>query len=670
MRGPAQVIFGSASGALPRAGGSFVAQAWTRNVTCSNSTFGDPDPGHSKACWYGPLPTSTAGKILSTGGSDYPFYVQNYEQWDNNQRTVVGQYHLAPGLVQVQLQQMYRTGQRNVALVVWYMPYGSTDTPINGVVDGAFLDSSSGQLSSQAQQNLTAILKLIQRIGFSQITLRFAPVGNASPASWGNTWNELQFEQDESFEFSTRRLAETALATSQITRVYDLGVEMAGIPHNLNNDGITYSDGQSPEWTSRLWKDYVAAFGEEDSYGFSIAYSPGTLTTAVAEYDRAGKRPHSYAIDTTIPSDLWNYYQELEGAGDANKPLVIQETSYDDVTQMAGIAAEIAHFPLTISYIDQWPVSTSVANADASPPADYGAFGGSTGPSGTLYVPPCTLAAGQASCTSQASWSTSNAADVALLVNGVAVPNATYISSSASGTAPVSLGLTPSTFVLSSSQGILSGSSAVPNSSLSSPSSSSNLATLSVAAIDPLAPVITLAGLGGDNNQAIWAIGSNMLGNCTALLYDAGYPSRGPLATINNPNCAGGSISFQIPKVVSGQYKTIEIIVTTPGNHASIPYLVELQSVPLLTVAGVGGNNNTSIWAIGNNISLGCHVTLYDPSSTTSTPLVTISDVSCQPNSLSFAIPSFIYSNYSRISMSVLNSDGQASPALGLMLGR
>ena len=658
VRGPAQVIFGASNGSSPKAGGGFVAQALQSTVACSNATFGDPSPGQVKGCWYGPLPTAGAGKIQTLGGSDYPFSVQNYENWDNNQRTVVGQYHLAPGLVQAQLKQMYQAGQRNVALVIWYMPYGPADTAINGVVDGAFLDSSSNQLSSQAQQNLTAVLGLIKGIGYPQVTIRFAPVGDASPASWGNTWREAQFQQDEAFEFSARQVAETALAGSNVARVYDLGVEMGGIPHNPNSDGVTYADGQSPEWTTRLWKDYVSKYGKADSYGFTIAYSSGTLTSAIAAYDAAGTRPNSYAIDTTVPSDLWNYYQELVGAGDAAKPLVIQETSYNDTAQMSGIQAEIAHFPLTIAYVDQWPVSITVANADASPPADYGAYGGSPYASGTLVIPACTLADGQSTCTTQASWSTSNASNVGLYVNGVLAANAANIRSSASGTATVSLGLTPTLFVLASSQGLLSSNSAGIT---TASSASATLTTLSASAIDPHAPVITLAGLGGINNQAIWALGSGISAGCTAELYDPASASTSPLVTISNPNCSGASISFAIPHAILTQYSAVTLVVTNPGSHNSIAYPLTLQTVPTLAIAGLGGPGNQWMWAVGSGISAGCSVQLYDPANPAASALVSVTAVSCQSNTLSFAIPAFLFSNYTNVGLSVTNANGQVS---------
>lgn len=666
VRGSAQVIFGAANGLMPKAGGSFVAQALHSTVTCSNAVFGDPAPGQSKACWYGPLPDAGPGTIQAIGGSVYPFFVQNYEAWDNNQRTVVGQYHLAPSLVQAQLKQIYQSGQRNIALVIWYVPYGPGDYPINGVLDGAFLDSSTSQLSAQARQNLVAVLGLIKQIGFAQVTLRLAPVGDASPAAWGNTWRESQFQQDEAFEFSTRQLAETALAGSSVTRVYDLGVEMGGIPHKLNSDGVTYADGQSSAWTSRLWADYVSQYGKSDSYGFSIAYSAGTLTSAIAAYDAAGTRPDSYAIDTTDPGDLWNYFQELTASGDPTKPLVIQETSYNDATQMAGIQSQIAHFPLNIAYIDQWPVSITVPADDASPPTGYGAYGGSTSASGTLVVPACTLADGQTSCTTQASWSTSNAANVVLYVNGTPATNAANISSNASGTATITLGLTPTPITLTASQGILAASSSASGSS----QANTTLASMTAAAIDPHAPSITLAGLGGPNNQSIWVVGNGIASGCSAQLYDPASSSGTPLATIASPNCSSGSISFPIPRSILTQYSSVMLVVTNTGNHSSTPYPLALQLVPTLGIAGLGGSNNTAMWAVGSGISPGCSVQLYDPNDATGGALISLSNVSCQTSSLSFPIPALILSNYSSVGLSVTNSNGQVSSRLIVRLPR
>ncbi len=673
--GQAQVIFGSAAGASPKSGGHFLTQTVTGSVMCSNATFGDADPGNSKACWYGPVAGSGAGKIVSTGGSNYPFYVQNDESWDGNQRVVVAQYHLAPGLVEAQLRQMYKTGQSHVALIVWYLPFGTSNTPSDGVVAGAFLDSSGGRLSTQNQQNLTAVLGLIKQIGFSQVTIRFAPIGAANPVSWGNTWNEPTFEQDEAFVFSTRQIAETALAGSSVARMYDLGVEVGGIPHLLNSDGVTYSDGQSSTYTTRLWADYVKSYGTADSYGFSIAYSFGTLTAAIAEFDKAGTRPNTYALDDYANNALWYCYQELVGAHETAKPIVLQETSYDDAGQMAAIQNELQHVPVTISYIDQWPASVNVANADASPPASYGAYGGSSATSGTIVVQPCTLQPGQTTCNTTASWSTSNATNVALYVNGVAMPNAPNITTGTTGTTTVALGLIPSSFVLSSAQGTLANQAGGNTTSASaggvstSGSSQQVLDTRTVAAVDGSAPIVTLAGLGGSANQAIWAIGSNISANCTVQLYDPKSTAGAPIATLSSAYCASNNLSFLIPKSVLTNFSAVNLVVSNPGSHSSQPFYLAIQPVPTLAVAGVGGNANQAIWAIGTNISPVCTVQIYGPGTQNTTVLSTVTGVSCQTNSLSFVIPGFIRSNYTAIRIAVTDTDGQTSATVPVQLG-
>lgn len=664
--GQAQVIFGSATGALPKSGGHFLTQTVSGSVMCSDATFGDADPGNSKACWYGPVAGSGAGKIATLGGSNYPFYVQNNESWDGNQRVVVGQYHLAPGLVEAQLRQMYKTGQNNIALIVWYLPFGNSNTPSDGVTDGAFLDSSGGRLSTQNQQNLTAVLGLIKTIGFSQVTIRFAPVGAASPVSWGNTWNEATFEQDEAFVFSSRQIAEAALAGSSVTRVYDLGVELGGIPHLLNSDGVTYSDGQSSSYTTRLWADYVKSYGATDSYGFSIAYSFGTLTTAIAEYDMAGTRPSTYALDDYSNNALWYSYQELVGAHETSKPVVLQETSYDDAGQMAAIQNELQHVPLTVSYIDQWPASVSVANADASPPASFGAYGGSTATSGTIVVQPCTLQTGQTTCATTASWSTSNATNVALYVNGVAMPNAANITTGTTGTTTVNLGLVPSAFVLSSAQGTLS--TQTPGSTTST-TGQQVLDSKTVAAIDGSAPIVTVAGLGGAANQAIWAIGSNISTSCSVQLYDPNSTAASPIATVSAIYCASNNLSFLIPKTVLTNFSAVNLVVSNPGSHSSQPLYLAIQPVPTLAVAGLGGNANQAIWAIGTNISPSCTVQIYGPDSQSTTILSTVTGVSCQTNTLSFNIPATIRSNYKSIRIAVTDTDGQSSATVPVQLG-
>lgn len=660
--GPAQVIFGSATGVNAKSGGTFLTQSTTSNVLCSDSVFGDPDPGNAKACWYGPPASLGSGKLLNVGGSNYPFYVQNFGVWDTNERVLVGTYHLAPELVQAQLEQMYKSGQRSVAIPIWYMPFVSPDVPIVGSYSQwpdvwvAWVNSNGGQLSVQAQQNLAAILGLIKQIGFQQVTLRFSPIGaTASPTNWGNTWNESAFQQDEAFIFSTRQIAEAALAGSSVVRAYDLGIELAGIPHNLNADGVTYSDGQTQAYTERLWADYVRNYGKADSYGFSIAYAFGDLTTAIAEFDAAGMRPDSYGLDLYTPTDLWNCYEELVGKGEEAKPVVLQESFYNDATEMQGIQTALQHFPLTIAHIDQWPVEDTSRPADGMiPPTNYGSYGGSSATSGTVLIAPCTLATGQTSCATQVSWSTSNATSVVLYMDGIPVQNASNITSTLTGTATVTLGLTPTAFAL------VSNSSSTSTQGSSAPSNQTTLATLVASAIDPAAPVVASVSLGGVSNTSLSVVGTNLAATCSIELFDPKSTGASPLTIVNGLTCATGSLFITVPNYVLTNYAAVDLVLVNPGLHASQPYYVPLQLVPALSMAGVDG---TEIWANGSDISSACTVQLFD-SSSTSTPLTTVSAVSCNGNRLSFPLPQNLIGSYASLSLTVTNADGQTSAPL------
>lgn len=654
--GDAQAIFGSAAGDLPQVNGHFVTQVVHGTFVCSNALFGDPDGGHAKACWYGPVAGLNAGKILTVGGSDYPFFVQNFEQWDSNQRQIIGCYNQDPTLVEAQLRQLYKSGQRHVSLVLWYMPFGTSASPAEWLYSSAFIDSSAGHLPAPFQSNLVAVLGLIRQIGFTEVTLRLAPVGPASPVTWGNSWNESQFQQDEAFEFSTRQLMEATLAGTSLPRVYDLGVEVAGIPHTLNGDGITFADGQSFTWTSRLWADYVSRYGTADSFGFSIAYRFGNLTTAIAQYDAGGARPTRYAIDDYANDNFWQVYQELVGAHEVSKPLVLQEVSYNDNSQAGSLQTSLGHFPLLIASVNQWPVNAANAHADASPPTNYGAYGGSSDPSGTLVVAPCSLAAGQTTCTTQASWSTSNATNAALFVNGVQASNLPNIATTLTGTTTITLGLGTTNLLLASSQGSLNQTAAA---SSNATAGQTTVASQTATAMDPVAPVITSAGLGGSNQQSIWAIGSNLSSACSVQIYD-GATGTATLATLANVGCAPTFLGFTLPDAVSKNYSSIKFTVANPGSAPSIPYSLPIQPIPTLTAAGLGGVHNGAIWAVGKNISASCSVRLYDPRSS-SAPILTLSGLTCDTTDLSFPVPAAVAGSYSLINLTVVDSDGQES---------
>jgi len=578
---------------------------------------------------------------------------------------VVGLYHLDPTLVEAQLRQMYQSGQRKVALFIWYMPFDNSLSPQNGIpviwpdVWGAYLNSSGGQLSTQAQSNLKSILGLVQNIGYDQVTLRFAPIGTANPTTWGNIWNETVFEQDEQFVFNTRQLMENTLAGSSIKRFYDLGVEQAGVPHNLNSDGVTYTDGQSLQWTTRLWADYVHQYGNSDSYGFSIAYSYGTLKSAIAEYDAAGFRPSTYGLDIYNTGQVWNVYQELLAAGESSKPVIIQETQYDDAGIVQDFQTALQHIPLTISYIDQWITNSNTPSADGmTPPTNYGMYGGTTTPSATLVGYPCTVAVGQSTCTTAVSWSTSNSSSAALYVNGVQAVNLPNITSSLTGTTTVMLSLTPTTLVLS--QTPIGGA---VSASTGSPASQNVVTQLSLTAVSGTLPALYTAGMGG---SAIWAIGSGISPGCSVNLYDPNGSASVPVANVANVSCQSNSLSFAIPAIVNN-YAAINVSVVNSNGLSSGKVTVTLPfvQVPSLSAAGVSG---TAIWAIGSGISSGCSVNLYDPNGSASVPLASVTDVSCQSNSLSFTLPATVVNSYAAIRLSVVDSDGNSSKVVTVAL--
>ncbi len=663
--GNVRVIYGSASGKLPAPGGSFVTKVLSSNTLCSDAVFGDPAPGQSKACWYGPVDGMPPGSVQGAGGSDYPFYIQNYGLWDGSQRHVVGHYNLNPTLVEAQLRQFYKTGQRNVSLVLWYMPFNTGTTPVDWLYASAVVDSTGGHLSPLLQSNLTAVLRLIQTIGFTQVTIRFDPFGQASPVTWGNTWNEALFEQEEAFEFNTRQVAEAALAGSSVVRNYDLGVELAGIAPLPNGDG-TFANGQTPAWTTRLWADYVSRYGKTDSYGFSIAYTFGTLTTAIAQYDVTGTRPNSYAIDDYLGSDLWYIYQELAGANETSKPVTLQEVSYNDTAESANIQSMLPHFPLEIASVNQWPVNNVTGASNAVPPSNYGAYGGGNDTTGTIVVAPCTLAAGQTACSTQASWSTSNASNVALFVNGVQAANLPNIATSLSGTANISLGLGSTSLLLVSSQGALGNATQIAGYS-DLAAGQTILASQTVTAMDPTAPVITGAGVGGPNLQSVWATGSNLSSGCSVQLYDANTPGSAAVATLTNVGCSSSSLSFALPAAVSTTYAALTFTVTNPGSSPSAPYSLAIQPIPVLFAAGLGGVNNGAIWATGRNLTASCSVRLYDPASPGS-PAIMTQSLLCGSNNLSFTIPAGIQAAYRTLNLLVVNSDWQGSAPVPVTL--
>jgi hypothetical protein len=550
--------------------------------------------------------------------------------WDATLRPAIGTYHLNPDAVEAQLQQLYDSGQRKIALVLWYMPF--TTAPYPGSEPDMWIhvvNSRGGRLSTQHEQNLRSMLRWIAYIGFDEVTLRFAQQGGADPSSdnapWSSGWSEQQYLENLAFITNTRSIMESELAPTSIRRQYDLGVELGGITKN-----------QAGIYTKRLWTDYVARFGNADSYGFSFAIARGRVAQQIAIYDQTGTRPNEYAIDvygapSSDPIDVAIDYvhEEMARAGEGEKPVIIQETFANDEDTARRILLALTLTPMKIRYIMQWPVYSAQQNVHVLVPSQYNAYGGSAAPGGILSARSCVLPADSHLCTSKISWSTSNTTNTSVFANGA------LMAMDAHGTASANWISGPNQFQLTSDQGVLD-----------------NIVITAFPAGTPTLDWLG-AGLSCDKFQCVTATGSNIENGCTVGIFAPDWSTY--LGAGLDVSCKSNSVTFRLPESIQRTYEGINFNVNNPSGRWSEPVYVPIDPPPpVLYKAGLACDQNQCIWASAINVTAGCSVSLFAPD--WSSTLAVLTNVSCQHDRIAFEIPAWIRQQYQAIHFNVNNS--------------
>lgn len=574
------------------------------------------------------------GSIAEVGGSNYTFYdmgnaAAGARPWDETLRPVIGTYHLNPEAVQVQLQQMYNSGQRRISLVLWYMPFEAP--PFPGSEPNMWVhvvNSRGGRLSSQHESNLRAVLRWIKYVGFEEVTLRFAQQGGADPSSnnapWNAGWSEAQYQENLAFISSTRATVESVLSPTAVKRQYDLGLELGGIVAN-----------QAGIYTKRLWTDYVSRFGGADSYGFSYAAARGRVAQQIAIYNQVGVRPSAYAIDVYAPpqSDpidqvLAYVYQEMQQAGDGAKPIIIQETYANDSEVAQKILDVLAVLPIKIKHIVQWPVASSDLNVHLTPSAEYNAYGGSISPSGSIVAKSCVLTTSHL-CDAWINWASSNASNVRVYANGALMAiadNGSVIANWISG---------ENHFELVSDQG--------------------SLGTIGITALPAGTPSLDWLGaeLSCDKFECVTATGSNLQSGCTVGLFSSDWSTY--LGGATNVSCSTDSVTFTVPGAIQQAHVGINFNVTNPNGKWSEPVYVSIDPPkPVIQKAGLTCAQNQCVWASTTNVTAGCSVGIFAPD--WSSTLAVISAVACERDSIAFEIPAWIKQQYSSVFFNVNNS--------------
>ncbi len=310
-------------------------------------------------------PKPPAG-IVSLGGSNYAFCRIDDEYLLQNEphawwkpgvlQHAVGAFHLQEtGYVQQSLQMMYQSGQRKIALVLWFMDIAQDKAAKGSQWPGAVpekykhmyghtIDGAAGRLCPQHQENLRNLLELIHKTGFETVTIRFAAQGINNPMEW-EKWEDARYKENLSFILSTKQIVDDTLK-DKVEILYDLGLELGGL------------EGFCTEYDKRLWRDYTNKFGTSDTLGFSFAVNPGRLTNMLKIYKESGLYPAAYAFDVYFEADKVLDYiaQEFQQCDINNPAIIIQETFYNDSQTLKELQAAVQKHDLRLLYIVQWQV--------------------------------------------------------------------------------------------------------------------------------------------------------------------------------------------------------------------------------------------------------------------------------------------------------------------------
>lgn len=312
-------------------------------------------------------PDAAAQKKVNFGGTNHWLYAYGTADGTNtgnswylpalNLRPTVAHYHLNPSLVDSQISALKSSGQNAYIVDIWNSDLGpcESSTCNDGVADGVWgeiIDNSLMEMRSQHRQNLKSIIGKALDVGFSRIYIRFNY--NSHPQNWVS-WDEVRYlkvwgfisdAHDAALEVVHSRNLSSKLTHPSSLLVFDLGGEFAG-----------FTGGQRGNFMQRLWSDYVGAYGNDDTVGFSFVWAPGMFTTQVNLLQSTGTLPKQWAFDiySNFSSTITSIYSEMGAL--RNQPVHILETYFNNSSVGTQIGTALASNDLlNIQLVGQWPL--------------------------------------------------------------------------------------------------------------------------------------------------------------------------------------------------------------------------------------------------------------------------------------------------------------------------
>lgn len=296
---------------------------------------------------------------------------------------VVVNYHnvTVRNAVRTQLSGMRQSGQQRIVLPIFYG---------HGISTGTVLNSSSGALSSRDSTNFSNLLSDIRKAGFSELLVKFVPIGDISPVNWTGSWSAAHqsfYEEARAFIFS----AKDVLDRSGVFYRIDLMGE--GMPPGQPGTNAPYY----PNWSryvSQLWGDFVLLYGKNNTVGYSVPVG-FDIDARVRHFSYVYGQNLPYLFSFHIYGDsasaAYSDFVRVDGLVRANgytQGWIIGETFFNDLGTAQSLRNAVTATRRTVFYIAQWPLSrfarenspnencrVHVSESSVVPYANYSAFG-------------------------------------------------------------------------------------------------------------------------------------------------------------------------------------------------------------------------------------------------------------------------------------------------------
>lgn len=313
---------------------------------------------------YDPTRFPPSGRPLV--GTNYTHF--SFSDCDGDFKSILGNYHRngVARTVHSQLIAMRKSGISSLRILIWHM----TDTP--GQRWGP-VPSRGGRLPEPYRSNFTNFLTEVRRFGFARLTVAFGPM-------WSNNPLRQNFDPDkidENWRFiqDVRQLARRHGPPD--TR-FDLLNE--GAPSDYRPSGVR---AQAALYLTDLYARYARTFGSADVTVSTIA--PRTsrdrgnrLQNLIDIFAASGHgQPGWYELHLNFaPGQVLHGLLRSDAVLAQNglpQPVVIGETSYNDLGAALAISVFLAYRDRPIDEITQW-VNRPSHHCNFSPPYSASAY--------------------------------------------------------------------------------------------------------------------------------------------------------------------------------------------------------------------------------------------------------------------------------------------------------